>query len=167
MIHEANPPLAVIHVVRAGNIETLMADKPQTNQNHARIDPGFHQFLLPVGLVLLIGAIYNLVRNFGWSSGWHALLMVWAMIAVFKIRLYAMKVQDRVIRLEERLRLQGLAPEPLKSRIGELTEDQLIGLRFASDGEVTVLAEKALAGNWNRKQIKEAVQVWRPDYWRV
>jgi hypothetical protein len=89
------------------------------------------------------------------------------MVAVFKIRLYAMKVQDRVIRLEERPRLQGLASEPLKSRIGDLTEDQLIGLRFASDGEVTVLAEKALAGNWNRKQIKEAVQVWRPDYWRV
>jgi hypothetical protein len=144
-----------------------MPEKPQSNQNHARIDPAFHQFLAPVALVLLIGAIVNLVRNFGWSSGWHALAIVWAIVAMFKIRLYALKVQDRVVRLEERLRLQGLASEPLRSRIGELTEDQLIGLRFASDGEVAVLAEKALAGKWDRKQIKSAILVWRPDYWRV
>ncbi len=123
--------------------------------------------MAPVALVLLIGAIINLVRDFGWSSGWHALLMVWALVAMSRIRLYALKVQDRLIRLEERLRLQGLASEPLKSRIGDLTEDQLIALRFASDAEVTGLAENALTGKWDRKQIKAAIQVWRPDYWRV
>ena len=144
-----------------------MAEKTQSNQNHARFDPGFHFFMAPIALLLLIGAIVNLFQNFGWSSGWHALLMVWAMVAMFKIRLYALKVQDRVIRLEERLRLQGLAAEPLKSRIGDLTEDQLIALRFASDAEVTGLAEKALSGKLDRKQIKAAIQVWRPDYWRV
>ncbi len=144
-----------------------MPEKPQSNQSHARIDPSFHLFLAPLALVLLIGAIVNLVRNFGWSSGWHALLMVWAIVALFKIRLYALKVQDRVIRLEERLRLQGLLSEPLRSRVGELSEDQLIGLRFASDGEVAVLAGKAIADKWDRKQIKAAIQVWRPDYWRV
>src|ERR1700679_3428129 len=110
-----------------------MPEKPQSFQNHTKLDPAFHMFLLPVGLVLLIGSIVNLVRNFGWSSGWHVLLMVWAMIAVFKIRLYALKVQDRVIRLEERLRLAHLLPAPLQPRIPELTEGQLIALRFASD----------------------------------
>jgi hypothetical protein len=144
-----------------------MAEKPQSNQSHTRLDPAFHMFMAPVALILLIGAIVNLVQNFGWSSGWHALLMVWALVAMSRIRLYALKVQDRLIRLEERLRLQGLASEPLKSRIGDLTEDQLIALRFASDAEVTGLADKALTGKWDRKQIKAAIQVWRPDYWRV
>lgn len=144
-----------------------MAEKSQTFQNHTRIDPAFHLFLLPVGLLLLIGTIVNLVQRFGWSSGWHALAMLWALIAVSKIRTYALKVQDRVIRLEERVRLTSLLPEPLKSRIGELNEGQLIALRFASDAEVPALVEKTLAGNWGRKEIKQAVQVWRPDYMRV
>jgi hypothetical protein len=144
-----------------------MAEKPQSFQHHTKLDPAFHQFLLPVGLILLVASIVNLVRNFGWSSGWHALLMVWAMIAVFKIRLYALKVQDRVIRLEERLRLGRLLPAPLQPRIPELTESQLIALRFASDGELPGLVEKTLAGNLDRKAIKQAIQTWRPDYWRV
>jgi hypothetical protein len=144
-----------------------MPEKPQSFQNHTKLDPAFHMFLLPVGLILLIGSIVNLVRNFGWGSGWHVLLMVWGMIAVFKIRLYALKNQDRVIRLEERLRLGRLLPAPLQSRIPELTESQLIALRFASDGEVTGLVEKTLSGKLDQKAIKQAVQNWRPDYWRV
>ena len=93
-------------------------------------------------------------------------MALWALVATFKIRIYALKVQDRLIRLEERLRLKELAPA-LQGRIGDLTEDQLIGLRFASDGEVAGLAAQALAGNWNRKQIKESIKNWRADHWRV
>jgi hypothetical protein len=144
-----------------------MAEKAQSLQNHGRLDPAFHQFLVPVALILLIGAIVNAVRNFGWSSGWHLLAVVWAIVAMFKIRLYALKVQDRVIRLEERLRLQRVLSGPLLGRIGDLDEDQLIGLRFASDGELPDLVEKTVAGKWDRKQIKQAVKNWRPDYWRV
>jgi uncharacterized protein DUF6526 len=144
-----------------------MPDKSQSLQNHGRTDPAYHQFLVPLALVLLIGAIVNLVRNFGWSSGFHLLAVVWAIVAMFKLRLYAIKVQDRVIRLEERLRLQGVLPDPLKPRIGELTEQQLIALRFASDAELAGLVEKALATNWGNKEIKQAIKTWRPDYWRV
>ncbi len=144
-----------------------MAEKPQSFQNHNRMDPAFHLFLVPLALILLIGAIVNAVRNFGWSSGWHLLAVVWGIVAMFKIRLYALKVQDRVIRLEERLRLQRVLSGPLRDRIGELTEDQLIGLRFASEGELASLVEKALAGKWDRKQVKQAVRDWQPDYWRV
>jgi hypothetical protein len=83
------------------------------------------------------------------------------------LRSYPLKVQDRVIRLEERIRLQALAPAEWHAQIYKLTEDQLIGLRFASDDEVVVLAKLALEQNLTRKQIKERIKDWRPDDWRV
>jgi hypothetical protein len=92
-------------------------------------------------------------------------------LAVFipwmKLRTYPLKVQDRVIRLEERLRLQALAPAEWHSQIYRLTEDQLIGLRFAADDEVVELAKQALEHNLTRKQIKERIQDWRPDDFRI
>ncbi len=86
---------------------------------------------------------------------------------VFKLRTYPLKVQDRVIRLEERLRLQALAPAEWHPQIYRLTEDQLIGLRFAADDEVVELAKQALEHNLTRKQIKERIQNWRADHLRV
>jgi hypothetical protein len=144
-----------------------MAQQPQSLKNHAKFDPLFHFFLAPLSLVFVIWTIVNAIRQPDLSSAVHVVLAIWALVAVTKIRNYALKVQDRVIRLEERLRLKELAPASFQGRIGELTVDQLIGLRFASDGEVAELAQKALAGNWNRKQVKEAIKTWRPDNWRV
>jgi hypothetical protein len=143
-----------------------MADKPQSFQNHTRFDPSFHGFLGPLSFILLIAAVTNFIRDFGWMSALQLLAAIWAVVATFKIRLYALKVQDRVIRLEERLRMHELFSDPLKSRIGEFTERQLIALRFASDAELPVLAEKALKG-LNQKQIKAEIKTWRPDYFRV
>jgi uncharacterized protein DUF6526 len=148
--------------------------KPQTLANHTRWDPPFHFFALPV---LVLGLILTLVHFFAHITEGdmrdhiHAFLMIVLALALltwmFKTRLYALKVQDRVIRLEERLRLMQLLPEPLRSRIPELTEDQLCGLRFASDGEVPKLVERALNEKLRRADIKKAIQTWRPDYWRV
>jgi hypothetical protein len=98
---------------------------------------------------------------------WLVLVSIAAFLAVFKLRLYPIKVQDRVIRLEERLRLQALAPPEWHPQIFRLTEDQLIGLRFAADDEVVELAKQALEHNLTRKQIKERIKSWRPDTWRV
>jgi hypothetical protein len=144
-----------------------MAENTQSFKSHTKWDPPFHFFLAPVGLGLLIVTIVQLVRDPGWTTGLRALAMFWVLVAVFKIRIYSLRVQDRVIRLEERLRLQALLSEPLRSRICELTESQLIGLRFASDGEVAALVGKTLAGNLKQKEIKQSIQAWRPDYFRV
>jgi hypothetical protein len=145
-----------------------MAEKrPQTLANHARFDPLFHFVALPVfALAALGGAIHFLWRP-SFHTGAFFVISVAAVIAVLKIRLYDLKLQDRIIRLEERLRLSTLCPEPLRSRIPELSEGQLIALRFASDAEAPKLAERALAENLSRADIKKAIQTWRPDYWRV
>jgi hypothetical protein len=100
-------------------------------------------------------------------TAWAVIISVAVWIPVLKLRLYPLKVQDRVIRLEERLRLQALAPVEWHTQIYRLSEDQLIALRFASDDEVVELAKLALEQNLTRKQIKERIRSWRPDEWRV
>jgi hypothetical protein len=144
-----------------------MERKPQTLQNHGKSDPLFHFFLAPVSLIFLIATIYQAVQNPGTPAYEHILVALWAFLLTFKVRLYALKVQDRVIRLEERLRMAALLPEPLKTNSAALTESQIIALRFASDAELPALVEKTLAGNLKQKEIKQAIQSWRPDYWRV
>jgi hypothetical protein len=148
--------------------------EPQTFANHGRIDPLFHFFLLPVfGLAVLLSLahLFSHINKGNFYDHLHAFLLVLLafalLIAVFKIRLYSLKVQDRVIRLEERLRLAQLLPDPLRSRIPELTEGQLVALRFASDAEVPKLVMRALNEKLSQKDIKGAIQNWRPDNWRV
>jgi hypothetical protein len=141
--------------------------KPQTLANHARFDPLFHFFALPVFLILPFLAAAHFVRHPSLHAGALFVVSVAAAIAVLKIRMYALRVQDRVIRLEERLRMASLLPEPLRSRIPELTVGQLVALRFASDAEVPKLAERALSEKLTPADIKKAIQVWRPDYFRV
>jgi len=151
-----------------------MPEKPQSFAHHTRWDPWFHFFMGPVFIVAVIFALIHLfahIASGGLMFNIHSvLILIFAsacLVAVFKIRLYPLKVQDRVIRLEEQLRLTRLLSEPLRSRIPELTVDQLCALRFASDAELPALAARALHEKLSRKQIKEAIQNWRPDYWRV
>jgi hypothetical protein len=144
--------------------------EPQNLKNHGRLDPPFHFVLFFILVANLVFAGFHVVRH--WSdapiaSSWYIVLSFAAILALLKIRQYPVKVQDRVIRLEERLRLQALAPSEWHSQIYRLTEDQLIGLRFAADDEVVELAKQALEHNLNRKQIKERIKDWRPDNWRV
>lgn len=148
--------------------------KPQTLANHTRLDPPFHFFVVPVfvlGLVLTLVHFFYHLRESDFRDNFHSVLLILLALAlltlIFKIRLYSLKVQDRVIRLEERLRLEQLLSEPLRSRIPELSEGQLCALRFASDAEVAKLAERVLNEKLSRKDIKKAIQNWRADYWRV
>jgi hypothetical protein len=139
----------------------------QTYANHTRLDPLYHALLLPVSAINVGVAVWLLIRNPGLISGWFLVLAVAGVVAVLKLRMYALKAQDRIIRLEERLRLAQVLPERLHGRISELTEPQLIGLRFASDAELPALVEKILSGGMSQKEIKQAIASWRPDYFRV
>ena len=117
-----------------------MAEKvPQSYANHVRYHPPFHFFVLPGTLLLLILSIVNVVRHYQQLDAWILLLIGILMpVAMPLIRINALRAQDRVIRLEERLRLQALLSAELSSRIGELTESQLIALRFARTASNTI-----------------------------
>lgn len=142
-----------------------MADKkPQTFANHTRLDLPFHFFVLPVFGLSAIAATVQFIWRPSVHSACLFVVAVAAATAILRFRAYALRVQDRVIRLEERLRLASLLPEPTRSRIPELAEAQLISLRFASDGEISGLTERTLAEKLSRTDIKKAIRVWRPDY---
>jgi hypothetical protein len=141
--------------------------RPQTLANHGKFDPLFHFFLAPVLLACFIASIVFLFHGVTAFRIWFAVFALAGFLLAFKTRAYALKIQDRVIRLEERLRLMALLPESLRPRISDLTEQQLIALRFAADAEVPSLVEKILRENLEPKAIKKAIQNWRPDYWRA
>jgi hypothetical protein len=145
----------------------MSESKLQDFRNHARFDPPYHMVLFGVLIVNLAIAITYTVTHFSIFTGWLTILSIAVFIPFVKLRTYPLRVQDRVIRLEERIRLQALAPSEWHAQIYRLSEDQLIGLRFAADDEVVELAKQALEGNLNRKQIKERIKSWRADEWRI
>ena len=146
-----------------------MAEKiPQTYANHTRMHPPFHFLLAPGSIVLLILTIVNVFRHYGQLDAWILLLIgVLFEVAVVLIRANALRVQDRVIRLEERMRLEAVLSAGFVPRIGELTEAQLIALRFASDSELPALVEKVLTTKMPARDIKKAIVTWRADIFRV
>jgi hypothetical protein len=131
------------------------------------MDPPFHYFLAPLLIIAIILSIISLVRHPGLDSTLWFLLSIGLFLTAGKARSYALKAQDRVIRLEERLRLSMLLTEAARPRIAELTEPQLIALRFASDAELPALVMRALNEGLTKKQIKTAIQSWRADTFRV
>ncbi len=142
-------------------------NKTQTYANHTRFDPPFHFFLAPVALVYLGLAARNLYLHPGGGTGFGLLFAIAIVVGLVRMRTYSLKVQDRLIRLEERLRMQGVLPAELQPRVVELSESQMVGLRFACDGELASLVKRALEEKLTNKQIKQAIVVWRPDTFRV
>ena len=141
----------------------------QNFANHTKVFPPFHFFVLAVLLVNLGVQIYWLKVFWITFSGVFGVLLALALILGFlSARMFALSVQDRVIRLEERLRYQRLLPADLKPRIDEFTVAQLVSLRFASDSELPALARKVLDERMQeRKAIKHLVKNWKPDYLRA
>jgi hypothetical protein len=140
---------------------------PQSFANHARTDPAYHYLLTALVLAAFILAIIVLVRHPDLEATALIVLVLALLVNSALTRTYPLKVQDRVIRLEERLRLALLLPEAQRSRIKDLTGSQLVGLRFASDDELPELAMRALNEGLTGKQIKGAILSWREDHTRV
>jgi hypothetical protein len=143
---------------------------PQTYKNHTRWDPAWHFFIAPMLLINVMFAVYTLIHH--WPNhphifGWWIVMSIVLFMAVGKARGHSLKAQDRIIRLEERLRMATLLPADELARTHTLTESQIIGLRFASDAELPALVKRTLNENLTQKQIKEAIVNWRPDYFRV
>jgi hypothetical protein len=144
-----------------------MSNTSQSFENHARWDPLYHFFLIPVAAITLIWVGYNAYHlRTAWAH-WEIIVAIAAIVAIFKIRLYALKAQDRVIRLEERLRLATLVPSELRPRINELTGRQLVALRFCCDAELPALATRALQEKMEPKEIKKQIKTWRADEFRI
>jgi hypothetical protein len=145
-----------------------MADAtPQSYANHSRLHPAFHFILVPLIVVSFVQSVMVFVHHPGLRSSVLIVVTVALLLNSFITRTYSLKVQDRVIRLEERLRLSALLPEAVKPRIEELTVSQLVALRFASDAELPALALRSMNENLTNKQIKMSIQSWRADNFRV
>lgn len=143
----------------------------QVYANHRRFDPWYHFFAFPVVSIAFIVALWTFIRSLSGGVSiralWYVVVSAATVVLALKLRTYPLKVQDRIIRLEERLRFATLLDGPLKARIGELAERQLTGLRFAPDAEVPALVKAALDEKLSGEEIKKRVQIWRPDTFRV
>jgi hypothetical protein len=144
-------------------------EKPQSLQNHTRLVPLFHMFVLPVLLINIGGTIHHLVKaGISFNSVFGVLMALALFVLAFYARVFALAVQDRVIRLEMRLRLAEILPAELRLRIPEFTAGQLVSLRFACDAELPALARKVLDDKLNdRKAIKQLIKNWQGDYLRA
>ena len=145
-----------------------MAAAPQNLSNHARYVPGYH-FLLSVLLLAVLGwQIYYLAIRPSLGTVLGMVLAVALILMYWYMRVFAVTVQNRVIRLEERLRMAALLSADLQARIPEFTIDQLVALRFASDAELPALARQVLEGQIaDQKAIKGMIKQWRADHLRA
>jgi hypothetical protein len=141
----------------------------QNFANHGRFYPPFHFFVIPVMVINLIWTLSRLWRlGFSWDGLERVLLALGLTVGFLIARIMVLRIQDRVIRLEERLRFERVLPADLKPRIGEFTVDQLVALRFASDAELPALARRVVDEKMaKRKAIKQMVKTWKPDYLRA
>lgn len=147
-----------------------MANDPssQSFKNHAKIVPLYHGVALPILVVNAVWSLYRAVTRPAWDTALAALLGVALVIMFLFARVFALTVQDRIIRLEMRLRLRELLPADLIPRMPEFTTGQLVALRFASDRELPVLARRVLDDRLqDRKAIKQLITDWQADHLRA
>lgn len=145
-----------------------MAQTPQTYANHARFYPLYHFVVTPIFMLNFLNAVRHVYLQPTRSTGWALVVATGMVLFVLVARLMALKVQDRVIRLEMRLRMQQLLPADLCARAMELTPQQLVALRFAGDAELAEIVREVIDGKLaSQKAIKLRVKNWNPDYLRA
>ncbi|HYU32410.1 MAG TPA: DUF6526 family protein [Thermoanaerobaculia bacterium] len=143
----------------------------QSYQSHRQYVPGFHFVTFGILVVNIFWALWRLFQGAGLPVAdrvWGVVMAIALALLAWYTRTFPMRVQDRVIRLEERLRIAQLLPPDLASRIGELRPGQLVALRFAGDEEIPELTRKVLAGELRGgEEIKKSIRHWRPDHLRA
>src|SRR5215510_13322411 len=145
-----------------------MAQSEQSYKNHVRLFPPFHFFVLPVFFINVIVTAWLLYRTPSRLGVWQLVMAVALFMAALTARVMALAVQDRVIRLEMRLRMRELLPPDLQTGISSITREQCVALRFASDAELPGLVRKIVAGELKSKaDIKKQIAHWQPDYLRA
>ena len=145
-----------------------MADQTQSFASHRRWIPMWHFFALPVLIINVFVVAIDYVRDPRLINGWAVIVAIALAVGIFVSRYMPLRAQDRIIRLEERARLERVLPGDLRGRVGELTPSQLIAIRFAADDEVPDLTRRTLNGELKSQgDIKRAIRTWRADTLRV
>jgi hypothetical protein len=145
-----------------------MAATPQSFENHTRLVPWYHFFVFGILTANVLWTTYQLVRAPSGDAAMALLMALAIVVLAIYARSFALRAQDRVIRLEMRLRLQQLLPPELRPRIADFTPRQLVAMRFASEGELADLAAAVLRDNiQDGKAIKKMIKTWEGDYLRV
>ena len=144
----------------------------QTYANHRRLDPAYHFLLfgiLAVNVVVAVLAVIRMIKGHycDYATLWNLVMAAAFILVILKLRMYALHNQDRLIRLEEQLRMKTLLPAALATRAMELKPSQYVALRFASDEELPGLVQQTLDENLENEQIKKRIKTWRPDTFRV
>jgi hypothetical protein len=145
-----------------------LTTRPQAYANHRRVYPLFHLFVSPILVANFALRLVAAIREPSFASIWAAVVAAALYGVAIAARQMALILQNRLISLEQRLRLAQALPEDLRARAGELKLGQLIALRFASDAELPDLTRRCLAGEFaTNDEIKRAVKNWRRDTLRV
>jgi len=145
-----------------------MPEKAQNFENHTKRVPAFHFVVLPIFFLNIIWCIERVIRQHTFGTVVSLLVAIALLLLAFNARIFALTVQNRIIRLEMQLRLQQVLPQDLKPRIPEFTLAQLVSLRFASDAELPELSRKVLDEKLNDPNaIKKLIRNWQPDYLRA
>ncbi|MGH9928551.1 MAG: DUF6526 family protein, partial [Pyrinomonadaceae bacterium] len=146
----------------------MMMETTQNFANHTRWHPPFHFFVLPVMLINFVWWVVEFVKAPGITSGWLIVVSLALLMLTLFVRTNSLKVQDRIIQLEEKLRYQQVLSPALVQQTGALTVGQIVALRFAGDDELEELVRQVVAGKLPKpKDIKQAIKNWRADTFRV
>jgi Family of unknown function (DUF6526) len=145
-----------------------MAEPTQTYATHRRFIPAYHFFAVPVLIINVVVTAIRFVRYPSFITGWGVVVALALAVGMLYLRFMPVRAQDRIIRLEERARLERILPSDLRGRVGELTPSQLVAIRFAPDDEAPELTRRALNGELKTQgDIKRAIRNWRADHLRV
>ncbi|MGY8778826.1 MAG: DUF6526 family protein [Longimicrobiales bacterium] len=140
----------------------------QSAASHAKIVPVYHYVGFGFVAIPTFYSLYLTITQFSLGAMMMSLFAIGVIVSMLYARLFPLGVQDRVIRLEERMRMERLLPAEMHARIGDVATEHLIALRFASDDELVDLTKRILDGEFSgRKGVKEAIKNWRADHQRI